>query len=149
MQRLLMSALLCASATLAQAEIYKWVDAQGHTQYSDHPQAVKDVKTVHVTVSKGVGQVATPGQKSLSDQEADFNKRRKEAASAADKETKDAAQEKEKAEYCTSLKAHLSTLNSGMAMITYDANGKATAMPAAGRAAQVADTQQKISENCQ
>jgi hypothetical protein len=41
--------LMVAWATLpAHAQIYKWTDANGHVQYSDHPQAGVDAKVLEV-----------------------------------------------------------------------------------------------------
>ncbi|MBB5190496.1 hypothetical protein HNQ50_001218 [Silvimonas terrae] len=55
MRNLLALAVLCGCAALAQAQIYKWKDANGNTQYSDTPPPptakaqVVNVKAVPVT----------------------------------------------------------------------------------------------------
>ncbi|GGP19210.1 DUF4124 domain-containing protein [Silvimonas iriomotensis] len=55
MRNLLALAVLCGCAALAQAQIYKWKDANGNTQYSDTPPPptakaqVVNVKTTNLT----------------------------------------------------------------------------------------------------
>ncbi len=50
MKRVILCALLMAWSTLASAVVYKWVDAQGKTQYGDRPP-----DGVHAEVVEGLG----------------------------------------------------------------------------------------------
>jgi hypothetical protein len=50
MKRVLLCAVLMAWSTLASAVVYKWVDAQGKTQYGDRPP-----DGVHAEVVEGLG----------------------------------------------------------------------------------------------
>ena len=50
MKRVLLCAVLMAWSTFASAVVYKWVDAQGKTQYGDRPP-----DGVHAEVVEGLG----------------------------------------------------------------------------------------------
>ncbi len=54
MKRVLMCAVLLAWSTIASAVVYKWVDAQGKTQYGDRPP-----DGVHAEVVEGLPTHAT------------------------------------------------------------------------------------------
>jgi hypothetical protein len=51
MKRTLIIALACALAPLASAQLYKYVDKDGKTVYSDQPPANVETKQVHVAPS--------------------------------------------------------------------------------------------------
>jgi hypothetical protein len=55
MKRVILCALLLAWSTLASAVVYKWVDAQGKTQYGDRPP-----DGVHAEVVEGLGRDSRP-----------------------------------------------------------------------------------------
>jgi hypothetical protein len=55
MKRVIFCALLMAWSTLASAVVYKWVDAQGKTQYGDRPP-----DGVHAEVVEGLGHDSRP-----------------------------------------------------------------------------------------
>jgi hypothetical protein len=55
MKRVICCALLLAWSTLASAVVYKWVDAQGKTQYGDRPP-----DGVHAEVVEGLGRDSRP-----------------------------------------------------------------------------------------
>jgi hypothetical protein len=56
MKRVILCALLMAWSTLAPAVVYKWVDAQGKTQYGDNPP-----DGVHAEVVEGLGHNSRSG----------------------------------------------------------------------------------------
>ena len=55
MKRVIFCAVLMAWSTLASAVVYKWVDAQGKTQYGDRPP-----DGVHAEVVEGLGHDSRP-----------------------------------------------------------------------------------------
>src|SRR6201986_2713743 len=55
MKRVILCAVLMAWSTLATAVVYKWVDAQGKTQYGDRPP-----DGVHAEVVEGLGRDSRP-----------------------------------------------------------------------------------------
>jgi Domain of unknown function (DUF4124) len=55
MKRVILCAVLLAWSTLASAVVYKWVDAQGKTQYGDRPP-----DGVHAEVVEGLGRDSRP-----------------------------------------------------------------------------------------
>ncbi|WP_283149594.1 DUF4124 domain-containing protein [Silvimonas soli] len=62
MRYLLALAVLCGCAALAQAQIYKWKDANGNTQYSDTPPTAAQGKAQVVNV-KSMPVSALPASK--------------------------------------------------------------------------------------
>jgi hypothetical protein len=109
-------------AVPALAQTYKWTDAEGKIHYSDQPPPANAKDPVTVRPRKP----ATPGapvasekqlpaarQKTYVEQEADFRKRRVEAAereAAEKKKADDAAQKKQN---CEQARSQLQNLQSG------------------------------------
>ena len=50
MKKLLLTLLICFSATTIQAEIYKWTDDQGNTHYGDKP--IEKSKEMDINIEK-------------------------------------------------------------------------------------------------
>ena len=53
MMRIIVLALACAVAPLAAAQLYKYVDKDGHTVYSDQPPVNAESKQVHISPGGG------------------------------------------------------------------------------------------------
>ncbi|MFM9884559.1 MAG: DUF4124 domain-containing protein [Burkholderiales bacterium] len=121
-------ALLSASAI---AQPYRWVDANGRVQYSDHPPAettnAKTVKSKISTVTGTPGSSESASGKSApltpAEQERAFRKRKVEAQEKAEKLAKDEEAAKDKREACQSAQRSLA----GM-----DATGRVTRTNDAG-----------------
>jgi hypothetical protein len=79
MKRLIVIALACALAPLASAQLYKSVDSNGKTVYSDQPPANTDSKQLNVPAN------AAPAQKSAVERDKDAEKLRAEAREKAKK----------------------------------------------------------------
>ncbi|MFZ6722405.1 DUF4124 domain-containing protein [Undibacterium sp. Ji49W] len=71
----IMTAVMAMLAPLAQAEIYKWKDASGHTHYSENKQDAGNAKTEEVKVSTQAG---TGSAQSWQEQEQAFRQRQAE-----------------------------------------------------------------------
>ncbi len=60
MKRVLMCAVLLAWSTIASAVVYKWVDAQGKTQYGDRPPDGVHAEVVEGLPTHGTRAAAAP-----------------------------------------------------------------------------------------
>ena len=123
----------CLLALPALGELYKWTDAEGKVHYSDQPpppnvkQPIK-VKPRVPSAATAVPEAAgTPAEapKSVAEQDAEFNRRRVEAAereAAAQKAAKEVADKKKN---CEQAKAQVAGLQSGGRRITrHDEKGE-------------------------
>jgi hypothetical protein len=149
----LLAALVgCLLAMPALGDMYKWTDAEGKVHYSDQPPPpnVKQSGTVKPrtpasTAAPEAGGAPAAAPKTTAEQDAEFNRRRMEAAEreAADKKVADAAAEKKR--YCTDAKAELARMRSGIRVAKFDDKGEpvylsdAEIAREAARAKQVAD----------
>ncbi len=124
---LAITALLSASVI---AQPYRWVDANGRVQYSDHPPGgTTNAKTVKSKISTVTG---TPGSSESAsgknapltpaEQEQAFRKRRVEEQEKAQKLAKDEEAAKEKRETCQIARRSLAGMDAtGRVMRTNDA----------------------------
>ncbi|WP_061301598.1 DUF4124 domain-containing protein, partial [Janthinobacterium agaricidamnosum] len=116
--------LLCT--TLAQAQ-YIWLDDKGLRQYSDHPPAPSvpqkrilkapgPALPAHDPADDKTGSNAAPPARPApdwSERNADFNKRRKEAAETAEKASQEATRQASRRSHCQALRDNQTLLESG------------------------------------
>ncbi|SFP61478.1 protein of unknown function [Geopseudomonas sagittaria] len=140
---LLLASLLlgCASATCA-GQIYKWVDAQGITHFTAQPPQAGQASLVPPAKQPPsptpVATPASPGQDSDPTQ-ADIDARvRKEVA----------AKEKERADYCVSVRTSLAQLRNNP-RLRMDVNGEMRRVSEDERQAKIAEAEKAIGEHCQ
>lgn len=161
------AALLLAGlfSTGAMAQ-FVWIDAHGQKQFSDTPPpgdipANHILKQPHRAAAAGVATApkedaaatADSGKdkeppKTLADQNADFKKRK---AEAAEKEKKKADEEKKvatKADNCKHAKEYLDTLKSGARIQKTDGSGERSYMSDDDRAKETDRAQSIASESC-
>ncbi|MFM2398738.1 MAG: hypothetical protein RL341_895 [Pseudomonadota bacterium] len=82
------------------------------------------------------------------EREADFQKRKKAEAEAADKAAKEAAVAKEKQQACTSNRNNLAALESGQRIARPNAKGEREFLDDSGRAAEIARAKESIAKAC-
>jgi hypothetical protein len=140
---LLLASLLlgCASAACA-GQIYKWVDAQGITHFTAQPPQAGQASLVPPAKQPpsppSVAAPATPAQDAESTQ-ADIDARvRKEVA----------AKEKERADYCVSVRTNLAQLRNNP-RLRMDVNGEMRRVSEDERQAKIAEAEKAIDEYCQ
>lgn len=100
-------------------ETYKWTDAEGKVHYSDQPPPANVKKSATVkrpgtsTAAPEAAGAPAAAPKSTAEQDAEFNRRRMEAAEreAADKKAAETAAEKKR--NCALAKAELARVQSG------------------------------------
>lgn len=144
----------CLSATPALSEMYKWTDAEGKVHYSDQPPPPNVKQTDTIKPRSPVAPAAAPeaggapaaAPKSYVEQDAEFNRRRVEAAEreAAEKKAADAAAERKR--NCALAKAELARVQSGGRIARVNEQGEpvylsdAEIVREAARAKQAADS---------
>jgi hypothetical protein len=152
----LLTTLVCGCLTTLPAlgELYKWTDAQGIVHYSDQPPPPNVKQPVTVKPRSPAAPTAAPeaadapaaGPKTPVEQDAEFNRRRVEAAEKDAEEKKVAKEAAEKKKNCELAKAQLARVQSGTRITRYNENGEteylndAEIAQEAVRAKQVADS---------
>jgi uncharacterized protein DUF4124 len=127
MLRIGMVVLLALVPVLAHAQIvYKWVDENGRTQYSDHPppQGVKFEQIGGGTATAPAPPAANAPASNLSTQELEFRKRQIEAAEKAKKEEEDEKAAKAKQQNCDLARSRLKTMEDGGRILKPNAAGE-------------------------
>jgi len=81
---MILAAVAALALTTAQAQLYKYVDKNGKTVYSDSPPPDADSKQIRVQPSGGPSDV--PAAKTSVQRDKDAEKGRKEAAKKSDKD---------------------------------------------------------------
>jgi hypothetical protein len=117
---LLLVALAAFSAGAA-AQHYQWVDRNGRVQYGDMPPPGVSATPLRAPAAAAARPQAPAageaqekkGPPTLADRDAEFRKRRDEAAKEGEKQAKAAQQAQEKKENCDNARAAARTLESG------------------------------------
>jgi hypothetical protein len=147
----------CLPAMPALGELYKWTDAEGKVHYSDQPPPPNVKQPVTVKPRSPAAPAAAPeaagtpaaAPKSYVEKDAEFNRRRVEAAereAAANKAAKEAADKKKN---CEQAKAHLAGMQSGGRRITrHDEKGELVYLSDAEIAQETARAEQVAESWC-
>ncbi len=140
---------LCGLAlvTPAQADLYKWTDAQGKVHYSDQPPTV-NAQAIK-SGAAGQAEATTEATRSLDAKDQAFQKRREEAEKARAKAEKEAEEARIKRENCTKARNNLSTLQNMPRVYTTNAAGQRVYMDDTARASALANSQKAVSDFCQ
>jgi hypothetical protein len=125
--RFLCFLLITACASLpALAQIYKWVDEKGATQYGERPPSEKTAKKLNIpganASSTGSRADSSDARPSLHDLDTDFRKRQILREEAEAKEEKAKAEKLKKQRACMQAKDDLRVLRD--AAVTYHLNDK-------------------------
>ncbi len=129
MRQLLIIVLMLMVATVTNARVSKWVDAEGKVHYSDQPppSTAKSQKNLDIQTSPA-SPIATPdskgGAKSLAERELESRKRRAEAEEAAAKQAEEKKDAQRKQENCAQARNQLQALQEGQRMVKYNEKGE-------------------------
>lgn len=104
MKRIIVLACALALVPIASAQMYKYVDKNGKTVYTDQPPPEADPKAMRIPSSATGGSAPAPGKSAVA-QDKDNQKGKEKAAEGAKKEEEKAAYAKAEAERCESAKA--------------------------------------------
>jgi hypothetical protein len=150
--RFFFPALLALAIVLpAQAQVYKWKDAEGKTIISDTPQPgsgkpIAPAEKSTATPPAGSGAVEAP--KSAADWELEFKKRQQEQKAAADKAAQDKANADRKRQNCERAKRHLALMESGERVKIRQADGESVYIDDQRRQQESESARKSVQENC-
>jgi hypothetical protein len=139
--------LLALVPLLAQAQVYKWADENGHTQFADRPppEGVK-YTVINPPPPEPVKPVATP--KPVSQQEIEFRRRRVLAAEKQRDEEKKQAEAREVAERCIYWQGRLTWLSGGGPVYETNKDGARDFLNDETREAEKDKARQGIDQTC-
>jgi len=129
MRQLLIIISMLMVATVTNAGVSKWVDAEGKVHYSDQPppSTAKSQKNLDIQTGPASPQ-ATPdskgGTKTLAERELESRKRRAEAEEAAAKQAEEKKDAKRKQENCAQARNQLQALQEGQRIVKYNEKGE-------------------------
>lgn len=131
MRRTMLALALLLLPVLAHAQLYKWVDENGRTQYSDRPPPA-GIKAERVNTGKASSAAAAPAAPAAAkgaaanpaNRELEFRKRQISAEEAQKDEEKKAKEDQVKREQCDIARARLKSLEDGGRILKYDKTGE-------------------------
>lgn len=153
---LTMLACGCLLAIPALGELYKWTDAEGKVHYSDQPPPPNIKKPVTVkprspaasAAAREAAGAAVDAPKSYVEQDAEFNRRRVEAAEREAAAKKAATEAAEKKKNCEQARTQLAGMQRGGRITRYDDKGERTYLSDAEIAQEIARAQQVADSWC-
>ena len=130
MKRIVAVAVAIAFAPLANAQLWKYVDKDGKTVYTDQPPVNVQSKPVAAppppptpTAASG-SKAGTAGNKSASERDKDAEKSRESAKDAAKKQEEAAQKAKLAEERCTQARSALQSFSEGGRLMKYNEKGE-------------------------
>ncbi|TLX62919.1 DUF4124 domain-containing protein [Stutzerimonas nosocomialis] len=132
--------VLALSSGAMAGQVYKWVDAQGITHFSAQPPqgAPAEVVSTHVAPPRASEpSLPTPAPTSTPDQAALDRQVRQQVA----------AEDAERARYCTNMRTNLAQLKNNPRVRVED-GGEMRRLTEEERQARISETTKTISENC-
>jgi hypothetical protein len=140
--------VMCSSAW---GQMYKWVDANGQTQYSDKPPATADkskATVLQAPPSPAAASKATDWQA----KDLEFRKRQVDRAEAKRREDDEARAKKENAESqrqgCLEARDDVNNLQGGVRIFHWNAQGEKVYMDDSERPVALAKAQQNVAQRC-
>ncbi|MDE3010455.1 MAG: DUF4124 domain-containing protein [Pseudomonadota bacterium] len=139
----------------ALADVYKWVDAQGHTHYSDVPPGAGVKSESVLSIRPSIAPAAdTPASGSANAKMNDGTTENPKASALRGKmigvEQVDNSPEaqKQREEACQRMRTEMNLLGTDNRVFTLDANGERTYVDDDTRAARLGELKQQISAGC-
>jgi hypothetical protein len=147
MKNLLLFVALAAASSLASAQVYKCVDAQGKTVYSQAPCPGTAKST---TIDSRPAPAAAPAAKGSDPRKADaeFKKRQLEAQKEQEKEQKASEEKEAKKVNCASAQQQLQLYQSGQRLSRLNASGERYYLDEKDIAQETAKAQQAVQQWC-
>ncbi|MBL1143150.1 MAG: DUF4124 domain-containing protein [Proteobacteria bacterium] len=132
-------------STVSTAEMYKWVDENGDTHYSQSPP-VSDVKVEKIAPPPAVD--PSNAQQDLQRTVEKVNSLREERLVARENQEKEKDEEKRKKEQCQQLKESLNSLTVRPRANKVDEEGNLVRMTEEERQEKIENTKQQMKEKC-
>ena len=153
MLRIIFTVLLFVFSMVANGELYKWVDHNGKTRYTDQPPpagAAKtekklEIKLAPVRPTQPDDDKTKESHKSLSDKELDFKKR---LAAKEQEKAKRQKEIKEKKEKCTYARSKLKLYQEAPKLTIADGKGGIVRADDAARQKGIKEAQKEIKSYC-
>ena len=139
--------LLALIPLIAQAQLYKWVDENGHTQFADRPPP-EGVKYETIKLPPPAPEPAPVDARKPSQQEIEFRRRRVQAAEKQRDEEKKQQELEALAERCTYWQGRLTWLSGGGAVYETNKDGVRDYMNDETREAEKDKSRQGIEQSC-
>jgi hypothetical protein len=133
----------------AHAGLNKWVDAEGKVHYSDTPPP--EVTTQTVRNISGKGQENAPASyspKSYAEREAEMKKSKQAKEEALQKKAQEDAMAETKKRNCEAAHHNAKSIEDGMRIVTYDADGKQVYLDDSARAQRLEEARKAMKDNC-
>jgi hypothetical protein len=122
MKSLLVLALALAAAPLASAQMYKYIDKDGKTVYTDQPPVNIDTKTLNIQT--GTTSAAPAAPKSAVERDKELQKGRDEVRDRAKKADELAKQAEAREQACNAARSTYKTYADGGRIYKYDDKGE-------------------------
>ena len=125
MKSLLVLALALAAAPLASAQMYKYIDKDGKTVYTDQPPVNIDTKTLNIQTGATSAPAASPAApKSAVERDKEMQKGRDEVRERAKKADDVAKQAEAREQACNAARSTYRTYADGGKIFKYDDKGE-------------------------
>ena len=144
MKTIVLLTCVLAVATLASAQLYKYVDKNGKTVYTDQPPAEADPKAMKIAPSPAA---SAPGKTAVQ-QDKDLQKGRDKAAENSKKAQETADRERQQAELCASATMAYNQYSQGGRITKLDEKGEKIFLGDAEIDAARERAKQKMDEVC-
>ncbi|MEO6024910.1 MAG: DUF4124 domain-containing protein [Burkholderiales bacterium] len=149
-----MGFFLLTAATVATADVYKWVDKDGKVHYSDQPTTAdakklgaKSRDAVSATRANSDG-TAAKAPASIADQEMEFRKRKMEKEESEKKALVAEQDAKKKLSYCNNLRGELQSYDDGVRIVRHSDKGERIFLDDAERAKSKTHAQERFTKEC-
>jgi hypothetical protein len=143
MKRIVLFAAILAMAPLASAQLYKHVDKDGRTVYTDQPPANVDAKRINIQNAP-----SSPGNKSYVERDKELDKGRKAAREKQEKSEKASKSAQEAEQRCATAKTAYQTYADGGRIYKYNEKGERTYLDDAELEKERTRTRREMEEAC-
>jgi hypothetical protein len=147
MKRILIAAAVLALAPLASAQLYKHVDKDGRTVYTDQPPANADAKRINVPASPPPAPAAS-GNKSYMERDKEAEKGRKAAREKQEKADQAGKVAQENEQRCAHARTAYQQYEAGGRIYKLDAKGERVYLDDAELEAQRNRSRREMEEAC-
>ena len=141
----ILAAALATALPASAQQLYKYVDKDGRTVYSDTPPVNAASKAIAAPPPPPSGSTAS---KSAVDRDKELEKTRKEAREKADKTDKTAKAAEDREHACSQAKTSYATFADGGRVYTYNEKGERVFMDDAALAAEKEKSRAAMEEAC-
>ena len=143
MKRIALIAAALALAPLASAQLYKHVDKDGRTVYTDQPPANADAKRLNIQNAP-----SSPGNKSYVERDKELDKARKAAREKQEKSEQASKSAQEAEQRCTQAKTAYQAYADGGRIYKYNEKGERTYLGDAELETERNRTRREMEEAC-